>query len=126
MDEIKPCPNPGCAKLRDPELWISPFSEYSVRCFVCGMNGPKSREKQGAITAWNNLPRGIDAEYNTRIDDYFANVTDKQLRIDYERVLATMFDVFDTVINECPHLIVKPDPELMKLADDLVRGIEVD
>ena len=39
--------------------------------------------------------------------------------------LSQMLDVFNKLISEHPEFILKPDPELIKLADGLVEGVEV-
>lgn len=63
MDEIKPCPNPGCIRPEDVILLKTTDCEginyHYVCCRGCGMHGPLvSIKKQDAVTAWNNLPRG--------------------------------------------------------------------
>ena len=35
-------------------------------------------------------------------------------------------DTLDKLMKEHPELFVKPDPELMKLVDELVDGVELD
>lgn len=39
--------------------------------------------------------------------------------------LGRIFDGFDKMFEECPELIVKPDSELLRLADELVEGVEL-
>ena len=42
----------------------------------------------------------------------------------YERNLGRILERFDQMLVECPELIVKPDLELLRLADELVEGVE--
>jgi hypothetical protein len=39
--------------------------------------------------------------------------------------LFQMLDNFDKLINNQPDLVLKPDPKLIELADNLVEGVEV-
>lgn len=45
---------------------------------------------------------------------------------DDDERLSQMLDGFDVLIHEHPHLVVEANPDLIKLADDLVKGVEVD
>jgi len=42
---------------------------------------------------------------------------------DNDEKLEAMLDKFERLINDHPDLIIKPDPEIIKLANDLVKGV---
>ncbi len=42
---------------------------------------------------------------------------------DDDETLSKMLDAFDKLIDETPDLMVKPDPKMMKLAEDLIKDV---
>lgn len=50
-DELKPCPNPLCAK-------SLPFAEaFKISCHTCGTSGAIHVDRDKSVAAWNALPR---------------------------------------------------------------------
>ena len=56
---IKACPNPDCES--EPEVEVKEgYGLYNVACYKCGMLGPAKKTRNGAVDAWNKLPRIVD------------------------------------------------------------------
>ena len=79
------------------------------------------------IKITNRLDR--EEEFQKYVDEWKRNTGENHFSVDFpeddEEHVDQMLDGFNSLINKHPNLLVKPDPKIVKLADELIEGVDV-
>ena len=79
--------------------------------------------------AFEPINRLVDITQQLDLMDEFLKYADLYARVtgeEHPAVICRMFDAVDECILTSPGMLVKPEPELIALAEELIEGVEVD